>query len=341
MSVTFLNYHSRFVDVDCVKYILKLNYDSFCSRYIQVNHRMFKLAFICLLIVQQLSCHDHHGHGHDHHGHGHDHHGHDHDHHGHGHDHHGHSHGEEPKFKYTRQANTKVEDEGPDFPAEAHGHAHDTHGHTHGADSHGAHGHTHGGDSHGAHGHAHGGDSHGAHGHAHGSSKTFNPPVKKTVNWFEPLLATAIISAAPFLILFVVPLTNNSPENQPFLKILLAFASGGLLGDAFLHLIPHAISPHSHDGDSHSHSHSHSHGGGDEKGHDHTGDMIIGLWVLGGIIAFLVVEKMVRHIKGGHGHSHGPPAKKAKESDDEEETKKKDKKDKKEKADNKEGNVVY
>lgn len=88
-------------------------------------------------------------------------------------------------------------------------------------------------------------------------------------------------------------------------------------GDAFLHLIPHAIHPHSHNGDeehSHSHSHDHEH---EEDGHGHTHDMSIGLWVLGGIITFLTVEKCVRLIKGGHGHSHGPsppPAKKSEES---------------------------
>lgn len=32
--------------------------------------------------------------------------------------------------------------------------------------------------------------------------------------------------------------------------------------------------------------------------------MSVGLWVLGGIIAFLVVEKFVRLLKEGHGHSH-------------------------------------
>ena len=31
----------------------------------------------------------------------------------------------------------------------------------------------------------------------------------------------------------------------------------------------------------------------------------VGLWVLSGIVAFLVVEKFVRHVKGGHGHGHG------------------------------------
>lgn len=72
-----------------------------------------------------------------------------------------------------------------------------------------------------------------------------------------------------------------------------------------MHLIPHAISPHSHHEDG-GHSHSHSHG--EEKPHEHSHDMTIGLYVLGGIITFLTVEKAVRLIKGGHGHSHGPAA---------------------------------
>ena len=32
--------------------------------------------------------------------------------------------------------------------------------------------------------------------------------------------------------------------------------------------------------------------------------MSVGLWVLGGIVAFLAVEKFVRLMKGGHGHGH-------------------------------------
>jgi zinc transporter 7 len=32
--------------------------------------------------------------------------------------------------------------------------------------------------------------------------------------------------------------------------------------------------------------------------------MVVGFWVLFGIIAFLMVEKFVRLVKGGHGHSH-------------------------------------
>lgn len=113
--------------------------------------------------------------------------------------------------------------------------------------------------------------------------------------WSEAISSTIIISIAPFIILYFIPL-NNRRDHGSFLKILLSFASGGLLGDAFLHLIPHALMPHSHH-DSH-HSHSHAHGA-------HTHDNSIGIWVLSGILTFLVIEKSVRLIKGEHSHTHG------------------------------------
>ena len=131
--------------------------------------------------------------------------------------------------------------------------------------------------------------------------------------WTHAISSTALISAAPFFILFFIPL-QNATEHQQLLKVLLSFASGGLLGDAFLHLIPHAISPHhghhhdehhhhgDHHHDEHHHHDDHHH---DEHAHDHMQDMIVGLWVLAGIVAFLIVEKFIRVLKGGHGHSHG------------------------------------
>ncbi|ESO83885.1 hypothetical protein LOTGIDRAFT_94834, partial [Lottia gigantea] len=205
-----------------------------------------------------------------------------------------HSHDEAPSFKYSQQAN----DPPPKKQASdsnGHGHAHGSHGHAH---------------SHEGHGHAHSNE-----GHDQGSMML----------WLQALGATAFISISPVFILLVIPL-DKSEEHQPLLKVLLSFASGGLLGDAFLHLIPHAVNPHSHgeDGHGHGHSHGHSHG---EGGHGH--DMSVGLWVLGGIIAFLIVEKFVRWVKGGHAHSHSHSApkpkvdekkkkeKKAKQSDDE------------------------
>ncbi|CAH1786290.1 unnamed protein product [Owenia fusiformis] len=216
-----------------------------------------------------------------------------------------------------------------------HGHAHD-HGHTHEP-----HGHSH------DHGHQHG-HAHEHHGHSHeqqppqkqaGNTKPkITKPVDSTLMlWAKALTSTALISAAPILILLFIPL-ENTPEYEPLLKILLSFASGGLLGDAFLHLIPHAMTPHGPADGDHSHSHGHSHGEG--EGHVH--DMSVGLWVLAGIIVFLIIEKFVRYVKGhshSHGHSHGAPAKKEeKESKkDEKETKEDDAKtkDKKEESDNK------
>lgn len=251
---------------------------------------------------------------------------------------HSHDEFEKPSFKYSKEANQ------PNAGAAAHGHAHahggdHGHAHSHGgghghAHSHGGHGHAH---SHGGHGHAHshgGGHGH-AHSHGHGhshenvqkraaeaSNKIPATPQKDDFTYiaFKALLSTALISIAPFVILFFIPLNNNSVENQSLLKILLSLASGSLLGDAFLHLIPHALNPHDHHDGEHSHSHSHESESVDE--HDHTAQTIVGLWVLGGITTFLLVEKLVRHLKGGdshsHSHSHEPTVvEKSKKSDDE------------------------
>ncbi|XP_055925857.1 zinc transporter Slc39a7-like [Argiope bruennichi] len=168
--------------------------------------------------------------------------------HGHTHDE-GHSHGENPSFKYSRQANE------PYAP------------------------------------------------HSHSETKIpVKPKTREPLTlWVEAIGSTLLISAAPFIILFFIPIDNRI-EHQPLLKVLLSFASGGLLGDAFLHLIPHALLAHSNTVDSHAHSHSHSHGGEESDVHGH--DLSVGLGVLGGIVVFLMVEKFVRIVKGSHGHSH-------------------------------------
>ncbi|KAG7311475.1 hypothetical protein JYU34_002517 [Plutella xylostella] len=174
-----------------------------------------------------------------------------------------------------------------------------------------------------------------SHSHSHDESPAFKysktanekikaeqtkPPVDQYDLYVKALSSTLFISILPFFILFFIPI-DGSVEKQPLLKILLSFASGGLLGDAFLHLIPHALMSSSGE-HGHSHSHSHSHGAGDEAAHE-PHDVTVGLGVLGGIIAFLVVEKTVRLFDGGHGHSHSGDKKK---SDDKLKKKGKDKK---------------
>ncbi|XP_061477520.1 zinc transporter SLC39A7 isoform X2 [Rhineura floridana] len=227
-----------------------------------------------------------------------------------------------------------------------HSHAHEDHHHGH-SHSHGDHGHSHGDLHHGhshsqadphhghSHSHFHEDSHHHLHGHSHedhasgpSKAKSFpghqkSPPQRRErlqplQLWTYALGATLLISAAPYFILFLIPVESNTSKHQALLKLLLSFASGGLLGDAFLHLIPHALEPHSHheEGAGHSHTkapgHGHSH-----QGPEHQHMMSVGLWVLGGIVAFLVVEKFVRHIKGGHGHHGHSHAAKAKCSDDE------------------------
>merc|ERR1712021_314377 len=197
------------------------------------------------------------------------------------------------KSKWTREANEAHDA----AQADDHGHAHD-------------------------HGHGHGHDC-GAHGHSH-NGMDMQPPTKTTERWagksqyhaeetledkidvwFKALFATTLISAAPYFILFFVPVEKTTEETKPLLNILLAFASGGLLGDAFLHLIPHASHSHLPEADhGHSHDHGHAHEA-ESHGHSHSAEMAIGLNVLAGILAFMCVELFVRHVKGSHGHSHG------------------------------------
>ncbi|XP_015781792.1 protein catecholamines up isoform X2 [Tetranychus urticae] len=212
-------------------------------------------------------------------------HNHDHDHDHHHHDSHHHHHDEvdeRPSFKYSREANQDVSPEKLTKIDSGHSHLH------------------------------HHDESHDHHAKpSHGESA--NTVVKRDASevWFYALASTVTISVVPFFILWFIPL-DNSAEYQPFLKILLSFASGGLLGDAFLHLIPHALiaqqaresaSEGHHHGHGHGHGHGHSHESDGEHHHSH--DMSVGLWVLAGVLAFLVVEKFVRICKGpGHGHSH-------------------------------------
>ena len=282
-------------------------------------------AFVSVLVLSQEH---HHGHAHDDHGHA-----------------HGHEHDAEPAhFKYSKQANDAevTPDVDEEYGHDEHEDHHHDHGHDHGH-HHDAHGH-----SHDAHDHSHDAHGHDHHGHSHGHHEkpTSTTTEKRGMlvplgTWLRALGSTALVSIAPVFILLLIPL-DNSKERQSLLKILLSFASGGLLGDAFLHLIPHALSPHSHGGeeDGHGHSHSHDEEEADSHGHSHGRGMTVGLWVLAGIIVFLAVEKFVRIVKGedGHGHSHSVKKPEVKKSDaaEKDSDKKKDKPEEKEGDDKKE-----
>ncbi|OMJ30338.1 CWF19-like protein 1-like protein [Smittium culicis] len=139
-----------------------------------------------------------------------------------------------------------------------------------------------------AHNHSHG--HHHSHSHNHSNSlfkrasdyienalfpKT-NHPAKSAI------LATFYISLFPNLILLIIP-QNLSPN---FLRIMVSFAVGGLLGDVFLHLLPHIFSSSAHSHDSHSRN------------------TILGIFIFVGLLSFMTVDKTMRLFGDGHSHSH-------------------------------------
>eukprot|EP00124_Ichthyophonus_hoferi_P002515 Ihof_evm9s174 gene=Ihof_evmTU9s174 len=205
---------------------------------------------------------------------------------------HGHTHGEGAGHGHVH---THGEGEG-------HGHGH-THGegaghghvHTHGEGE--GHGHTHGeGAGHG-HGHTHGEGE--GHGHVHTNRQTSKATKSEERNnvWLTAIGATLVVCAAPVLILPFIPIGTEADSDHRLLNTLLAFAAGGLLGDVFLHLLPHALDPHTHGDGAHSHSHS--------DVHDHSHSTVIGLWVMTGLMIFFLLEKAMRCYSGGDGEGHG------------------------------------
>ncbi|CAB9503114.1 Histidine-rich membrane protein KE4 homolog [Seminavis robusta] len=92
------------------------------------------------------------------------------------------------------------------------------------------------------------------------------------------LLSTGLVSVAPNVILFVFPnyATGEGAHSQ-LLSLGQAISAGGLLGDVFLHTLPHAA-PHM------------------ERDN-------VGLWVMAGFVIFLVADMLMRWADPSH-HSH-------------------------------------
>jgi zinc transporter 7 len=104
--------------------------------------------------------------------------------------------------------------------------------------------------------------------------------------WFNSLISTAAISVfgnVGIVIYMFIDDNNHASGSNWALKTMVGFAVGGLLGDVFLHLLPHGASKDAH-------------------------DITPGLWILTGIFVFFLVEKLVRMWTGEqqnhHGHSH-------------------------------------
>ncbi|XP_056317596.1 zinc transporter ZIP13 isoform X1 [Danio aesculapii] len=96
--------------------------------------------------------------------------------------------------------------------------------------------------------------------------------------WFCSLVGSIAIGLSGIFPLLVIPIeagtTLKTEAGCQKLKKLLSFAIGGLLGDVFLHLLPEAWAYTSSPGGSHRHY------------------CTQGLWVIGGLLSFLTLEKM-------------------------------------------------
>lgn len=125
--------------------------------------------------------------------------------------------------------------------------------------------------------------------------------------------STAVISLAPVILLLFLPI-----DNEINLKKSVALAIGCLLGDSFLHMIPHIAHGH------HNHHHHHHHHDHDHDHHHHEFDhqlyVVAMSKVLAGIIVFIILEIGVnsmsnRDVSSKKGKSDSDKARKKKNGD--------------------------
>ncbi|NP_001131198.1 Zinc transporter SLC39A7 precursor [Zea mays] len=250
--------------------------------------RRQSLATVLLLLVAaaalaapaaghfESSCpfYDHGGHGEPHERHDHGHScggGADHEHHHH--HHHGHGHGEIQRLLPEEMA------EEADLELESFGYEDHDHGHHH----------------------------HHHHHHSHGDMETSPMGV-----WLSAMGCSLLVSMASLVCLVLLPVIFfKGKPSKAIVDSLAVFGAGAMLGDSFLHQLPHAFGgghSHSHDHEGHDHAHAHEHA------HAHSlQDLSVGLSVLFGIVLFFIVEKIVRYVEDnsqngahsmGHGHHH-------------------------------------
>jgi zinc transporter 7 len=100
-------------------------------------------------------------------------------------------------------------------------------------------------------------------------SQKFSIPISMVGAILGTLIISILGNIGILAFVFMENISNSA------LNVMVAFAVGGLLGDVFLHLLPHT---------------SHYENGG--------------YWVLFGILTFFLIEKIVLRRVGGNGHSH-------------------------------------
>ncbi|KAF7996382.1 hypothetical protein HCN44_002014 [Aphidius gifuensis] len=114
--------------------------------------------------------------------------------------------------------------------------------------------------------------------------------------WLYSSISIIIISLCGLLGVAVIPVMGKSYYHH-LIQFLVALAIGTLCGDAFIHLLPHAMMPnHSHE---HGHEHKHEHGHDDNL---HQVNTYKGLVAMLGFLMFLLMEKALGTIAEWHKH---------------------------------------
>ncbi|XP_066936594.1 zinc transporter ZIP13-like [Clytia hemisphaerica] len=100
--------------------------------------------------------------------------------------------------------------------------------------------------------------------------------LKANSSWLWAICGAFIVGSTGILPLLIFRVEDGHSLKEAIspnhLKLLLSFAVGGLLGDVFLHLLPEAWMYNS--------------------SHDHVGGMKIGLWMIAGLLSFMIIEKI-------------------------------------------------
>lgn len=117
----------------------------------------------------------------------------------------------------------------------------------------------------------------------------------KLASWnIDPTSAVVSISFAPILILLSIPIDGNHESKRgTILRHCLSFASGSLIGDAFLHRIPYSMKIHAKEDQNDVDVPKH--------GHRQNSYFKIGLYILTGVIFFLILQKLLKiGLKSGY-----------------------------------------
>lgn len=125
-----------------------------------------------------------------------------------------------------------------------------------------------------------------------------NISVVSPITWVCSIGAVILISACGILALAIIPVMQKR-FYKPLIQFLVALAVGTLAGDALLHLLPHAMSPHHH----HNHLQHDDHDSHDEN-------TMKGCVAMLGLTFFFIMEKLIllagkwRKGRKRHTHSH-------------------------------------